>query len=129
MNLDVRKTLLELAIPKSLIHIEQFGGSSDEANTEIVPIENAHLVAHLNGNIYELNISKGKTILQVLKDADINAPYSCESGVCATCAAKVKKGKAEMKSCMALDDSEIKNGNILTCQALPTTEEVEIIFK
>ncbi|MEO1257521.1 MAG: ferredoxin--NADP reductase [Bacteroidota bacterium] len=129
MNLHVRKTLLELGIPKNLIHIEQFGGSADEIKTEIVPAEKAALIAHLNGNKHALNIPKGKTILQALKDNHIDPPYSCESGVCATCVAKVKNGKAEMKSCMALDDDEIKNGNILTCQALPTTAEIEIVFK
>ena len=33
-----------------------------------------------------------------------------------------------MKSCMALEDDDIKNGLILTCQALPTSVEIAISF-
>ena len=128
MNLDVRKKLMELGIPKELIHIEQFGGSIEDLNTDIAQVENAKLTVHLNGHKYELNIPKGKTILQVLKEANTDPPYSCESGVCATCVAKVKNGKAEMKVCMALEDHEIKKGNVLTCQALPVTKDIEIVF-
>ena len=128
MNVSVRKTLMGLDIPKELIHIEQFGGNIENANTEINAVENAKLTAHLNGQNYNLNIPNGKTILQVLKEAGANPPYSCESGVCATCVAKVTNGSAEMKNCMALEDSDIEKGLILTCQALPTSESVDVVF-
>ncbi len=129
MNLSVRDTLIGLQIPKELIHIEQFGGNVEALNTDIKSVDNAQLTATLNGVKHQLTVTSGKTILQVLKDAKVNPPYSCQSGVCATCVAKVTKGKAEMKSCMALEDKEINEGMILTCQALPVTEEIEIEFQ
>jgi len=128
MNVGVRNTLISLGIPKELVHIEQFGGKVEELNTKIEVVDNAQLSVTLNGQKHQLTIPKGKTILQVLKDADVNPPYSCESGVCATCVAKVTKGKAEMKACMALEDDEIAKGMVLTCQALPVTEEIEIEY-
>ena len=128
MNVGVRNTLISLGIPKELVHIEQFGGKVEELNTKIEAVDNAQLSVTLNGQKHQLTIPKGKTILQVLKDADVNPPYSCESGVCATCVAKVTKGKAEMKACMALEDDEIAKGMVLTCQALPVTEEIEIEY-
>jgi len=128
MNVDVRNTLLRLQIPKELIHIEQFGGKIEATNTSIEAIDNAQLLVTLNGQTHQMVIPKGKTILEVLKATGANPPYSCESGVCGTCIAKVTKGKAEMKTCMALEDKEIKQGMILTCQALPTTAEVKIKF-
>ena len=128
MNVSVRNTLMGLQIPKELIHIEQFGGNVEELNNNIKAVENAQLAASLNDQIHHLVIPKGKTILQVLKEANTNPPYSCESGVCGTCVAKIIKGKAEMKSCMALEDGEIEKGMVLTCQALPTTEDVSISF-
>jgi len=128
MNISVRDTLLSLGIPKELVHIEQFGGKIEELNTKIKASDNAKLSVSLNGQNYQLIVPKGKTILQVLKEENTNPPYSCESGVCGSCVAKISKGKAEMKACMALEDSEIAEGMVLTCQALPTTEEVAIEF-
>ena len=129
MNISVRNTLMGLGIPKNLVHIEQFGGNVEALNTTIEAVDNAQLSATLNGQTYQLHIPKGKTILQVLKDANANPPYSCESGICASCIAKVSKGKAEMKACMALEDNEIEKGFILTCQALPTTASLEVNFE
>lgn len=128
MNVGVRNTLIGLGIPKGLINIEQFGGNVEALNTDIEAVENAQLTANLNGQTHQLTIPKGKTILQVLKEANANPPYSCESGVCATCVAQLTKGEAEMKACMALDEKEIVKGMILTCQAVPTSELIEIKF-
>ena len=128
MNISVRDTLIALGVPKELVHIEQFGGNIEAVNTSIRAVDNARLSVSLNGQNHELTVPKGKTILQVLKEAKLNPPYSCESGVCGTCVAKITNGKAEMKACMALEDKEIAEGKILTCQALPTTEEVGISF-
>lgn len=128
MNVSVRNTLINLGIPKELVHIEQFGGKVEDLNTTIAAMPNAKLSVTLNSQNYQLTIPDGKTILQVLKEANANPPYSCESGVCATCVAKITKGKAEMKACMALEEDEISKGMVLTCQALPTTEEVHVEF-
>ncbi len=128
MNVSIRKTLLDLGIPKDLVHIEQFGGQIADLKNDIAAIDNAKLVATLNGKTYTLNVPKGTTILQSLKAAKASPPYSCESGVCATCVATMTKGKAEMKACMALEEKDIAKAKILTCQALPTTDEVHISF-
>ncbi|MEM6377118.1 MAG: ferredoxin--NADP reductase [Bacteroidota bacterium] len=128
MNRSVRSTLMELGVPKELIHIEQFGGQIAEQNDQIEAVDQAQLSAEINGQTYTTTIPAGLTILKALKTVDANPPYSCESGVCGTCTAKVTKGKAEMKACMALGDKDIENGLTLTCQALPITKEIEIKF-
>ncbi len=127
MNTGIRKTLQELGVPRELIHIEQFGADTSEESNNIKAVDSIVSVS-LNGENYKLTVPKGKTILQSLKEANLNPPYSCESGVCATCVAKVKNGKAEMKACMALEDEDIAKGMILTCQSLPTTDELSIEF-
>jgi len=110
MNTAIQTALVNLGIPKPCIFIEQFGGKIEEVNTDIVAYDNAQLTAILNGKNHQLPIKKGQTILQALKAANIEPPYSCESGVCGTCVAQVKQGKAEMKSCMALTDEDIEKG-------------------
>lgn len=82
---------------------------------------------HMRGE--EINIEvKDKTILDTMLDEGFDAPYSCHSGACATCMAKLISGKAEMDACFALSDQEVQDGYILACQARPLTETVEITF-
>ncbi len=128
MNIDIRNALLQLQIPKENIHLEQFGGKVNNSELKIKAFPNALLHVKIEGKNHSILIPEGKTILQTLKENNLNPPYSCESGVCATCVAKLKKGNAQMTSCMALNDDEVNKGLILTCQALPMTKEIEIEF-
>jgi ring-1,2-phenylacetyl-CoA epoxidase subunit PaaE len=82
---------------------------------------------HMRGE--EINIEvRDKTILDTMLDEGFDAPYSCHSGACATCMAKLISGKAEMDACFALSDQEVADGYILACQARPLTETLEITF-
>ena len=67
---------------------------------------------------------KNKTILDAAIENDIDAPYSCKGGACATCIAKLKFGSVELEQNYILTDSEIDEGLIITCQAYPTSEEI-----
>ena len=125
----VQTTLMGNGVEKKNIHQEYFtagdSGSSEIANATT----GASLIAQLNGQEIKLEVKDGKSLLDTLLDAGHEAPYSCTSGACSTCMAKVKKGSVEMEACFALDDDEIKDGYILTCQAHPTSSEVEIEFE
>lgn len=69
----------------------------------------------------------GKTILQALHEK-YDPPYSCTSGACSTCMAKVLSGTVKMDACYALDDDEVAQGYILSCQAHPTSADVKISY-
>lgn len=69
---------------------------------------------------------KNKTVLDVAIENDIDAPYSCKGGACATCIAKLKSGSVELEQNYILTDSEIDDGMILTCQAYPTSNELTV---
>ncbi|MCL4128206.1 UNVERIFIED_CONTAM: hypothetical protein GTU68_007717 [Idotea baltica] len=55
-------------------------------------------------------------------------PYSCTNGTCSACMAKVLKGKVKMDQCFALDDDEIENNFVLTCQSRLDSEDVELTY-
>jgi ring-1,2-phenylacetyl-CoA epoxidase subunit PaaE len=58
----------------------------------------------------------------------LDVPYSCKSGVCATCRAKLVEGQVRMARNFALEPGDIAAGFVLTCQAHPLTERVVISF-
>ena len=60
--------------------------------------------------------------------ANIDAPYSCQGGVCSSCIARVTEGKAEMVKNQILTDGEIEEGFILTCQAHATTATLKVDY-
>ena len=70
--------------------------------------------------------NKNKTVLDIAIENDIDAPYSCRGGACATCIGKLKSGTVELEQNYILTDSEIEEGLILTCQAYPTSEKIYV---
>ncbi len=72
--------------------------------------------------------SEKKSVLDVALDNNIDAPYSCQGGICSTCIARIKKGSVKMESNQILTDEEIDDGLILTCQAMPTSNSIIIDY-
>ena len=121
------KTLLSSNIDKKRIHKEYFTTSHNNENAD-QGIDTAVVTITLKGETFEAKVPKGKTILDILVDMKKDPPYSCTSGACSTCMAKVTEGEVTMESCYALDDDEIAAGYILTCQSHPKTQNVNITY-
>ena len=77
---------------------------------------------------HTLDIIPGKTLLDIAIQAKLDVPYSCMGGVCSSCIAKVTYGKASMENNQILSDDEIKEGLVLSCQAIPQSNEVSLDF-
>jgi len=73
-------------------------------------------------------MSQKQTILEAALKKGIDAPYSCQGGICSSCIARITNGSAVMKKNSILTDSEIADGIILTCQAHPTSAEIYIDY-
>lgn len=71
----------------------------------------------------------GETLLESARRAGLTPPFSCESGNCATCMAKLTEGKATMRVNDALTDDDLDEGYILTCQAVPDTPSVTVRYE
>jgi len=130
---SVESVLLKRGVDADKIHIERFSSTPPQdqkagAGAAAAMTGAAKLKVTLDGKTIETTNPEGKTILDTLLDMKIEPPYSCTSGSCSTCMAKVKSGTVRMDACYALDDDEVEDGFILTCQAHPTSAEVEINF-
>jgi ring-1,2-phenylacetyl-CoA epoxidase subunit PaaE len=58
----------------------------------------------------------------------MDVPYSCKSGVCGTCRAKLIDGRVRMDRNFALEKGEVDSGFVLTCQSHPLTPQVTVSF-
>ena len=70
----------------------------------------------------------GETLLETARRAGLTPPFSCEAGNCGTCMAKLTEGSATMRVNDALDDDEVEDGYVLTCQAVPDTANVTVNY-
>ena len=62
-----------------------------------------------------LQVPAGKTILEVMREAGIDMPSSCEQGACGTCLATVIEGEPDHQD-VYLNDAEKQSGTkIMTC--------------
>jgi 3-ketosteroid 9alpha-monooxygenase subunit B len=59
----------------------------------------------------------------------LEPPFSCEAGNCATCIARVTEGEVKMRLNNALDDDEVEEGWVLTCQSEPVTPNVTVVYE
>ena len=68
------------------------------------------------------------TLLDAALNAKLDVPYSCQGGVCSSCIARIKTGKATMQTNQILTDREVEEGLILTCQALPQSDQITVDY-
>ena len=71
---------------------------------------------------------EGTSLLDAALEASLDAPYACKAGVCSTCRAKVLEGEAEMAVNHALEDYEVRQGYVLTCQCFPLSDKIVVSF-
>ncbi|TIV52310.1 MAG: 2Fe-2S iron-sulfur cluster binding domain-containing protein, partial [Mesorhizobium sp.] len=70
----------------------------------------------------------GQSLLDAALEHNIDVPYACKAGVCSTCRAKVIEGETEMEVNHALEDYEVRQGYVLTCQCYPLSDKVVISY-
>lgn len=121
-------TLVGQGVPKDRISHELF---TEPAGTDTLKDElegKTELKVLLDGVSHELVMDQKSLILDAVLRAKIDAPYSCQGGVCSTCIARITEGSASMVKNQILTPGEIAEGLILTCQAHPTTPIVQVDY-
>jgi ring-1,2-phenylacetyl-CoA epoxidase subunit PaaE len=124
----VSETLQAATIAKDKIHFELFT-SSETVDTMAENLDGATQVQVIvDDETFTFSMDKKMLVLDAILKENIDAPYSCQGGVCSSCIARVTEGKAEMVKNQILTDGEIAEGLILTCQAHPLTPTLKVDF-
>lgn len=120
--------LKEKNIKESAIKFELFSSSTKEHKIEKSLEGHTKITILVDDEETTFEMSQKQTILDAALKQGIDAPYSCQGGICSSCLARITSGTAEMTKNSILSDKEIAQGLILTCQAHPTSENLSIDF-
>lgn len=136
----VKTVLNEINIPEGWIHIEYFTLPVTNISEATVHNEAGNIIVEelelrernvkiiLEGEEHEVTVLPEQSVLDAAMEAGLDPPYSCRSGICSTCRAKLLSGKVKMDEREGLSDSEIDQGFILTCQSHPLTDDTVIEY-
>lgn len=125
---ELKTTLSENGVAKENIHFELFTTSLEPVQTNSVEDGNAVVTVTLDDEESTFIMPQSKSILDAVLEQNLDAPYSCQGGICSTCIARITEGSAKMRKNQILTDAEIAEGLILTCQAQPTTSVVKVDY-
>ncbi|MSQ67588.1 MAG: phenylacetate-CoA oxygenase/reductase subunit PaaK [Gammaproteobacteria bacterium] len=138
---ELTATLRTAGVAAAHLHLERFGNDGvagvprvvTAVGTAATPAQTAGAEALVTviaeGATRSLRLAPGgATILEAARAAGIDLPFSCKSGVCSTCRAKLLVGTVEMRRNFALMPADLAAGFVLTCQARPTSGQVTVSF-
>lgn len=128
----VESTVLAAGVAPERVHLERFTVAVDAADATDAPDASEateQVVIELDRVKTTADYRAGNTLLQTARTAGLRAPASCETGSCGTCMARIVDGSARMLNNDALDDDEVAEGWVLTCQSLPTSRTVHVVYE
>ena len=128
---EVEAGLLAGGVAAERIHLERFGvpDSGPAHHVEAGDAPQARVTIIVDGLRREMDFrAEDPSILEVALAAGLDLPFSCKGGVCCTCRARVLEGKVRMDKNFSLEQPDVDDGFVLTCQAHPLTERVVISF-
>lgn len=119
----VKHVLTDHAVAEERIHFELFKAAkpADIEKNSTVESGKTKITVIVDDEETTFEMSQKQTVLEAALDEDLDAPYSCQGGICSSCLARIKEGEATMRQNNILTDKEVAEGLILTCQANPTT--------
>jgi ferredoxin-NADP reductase len=131
----IERVLLEHGVDAGQVLVERFSVPDEPADVQASrvtagePEPGGTITIVLGGKRHSVARQPGITLLQSARRAGLTPPFSCEAGNCATCIGRVIEGEVKMRANNALDDDEIADGWVLTCQSEPVTPDVTVVYE
>lgn len=132
----VKDYLEQQEVDKKKIHFELFTTPGQKKSTadkkQLVESSDgpkSKITVKLDGRSFDFNLGfNSESILDAALKQGADLPFACKGGVCCTCKAKLLEGEVEMEVNWGLEQEEVEQGFILTCQSHPITEKVVVDF-
>jgi ring-1,2-phenylacetyl-CoA epoxidase subunit PaaE len=132
MVTDAIDLLTSLGVDSRRIHRELFWVGDDPpvaaVHAEPAPGPGTALTVVLDGRSTSLTLPPGTPILDGAQKVRPDLPFACKGGICGTCRARVLRGSVRMRRNFALEPDEVDAGYVLTCQSLPTCDEITVDY-
>jgi 3-ketosteroid 9alpha-monooxygenase subunit B len=128
----VRQAAATVGVPPRGVRVERFLSLQHnpfDAPEAVAAGVAATLEVSLDGETRSLDWPAGRRMLDVLRDAGLDAPFSCREGICGACACQLTGGKVDMLNNEVLEDTDLADGYILACQSVALSPEVSISYE
>jgi ring-1,2-phenylacetyl-CoA epoxidase subunit PaaE len=128
MITTVTNVLQEHGVAKEQLFFELFvpSAAGKEINLNIPGKTNVTVI--LEGVETSFVMDKKQCVLDAVLAHHLDAPYSCQGGICSSCMARLKEGKVKLAKNQILTDSDLAEGLTLTCQAHPITDRIIVDY-
>lgn len=132
MIMALKGELFEMGVREDRILYELFSTEkrkTGKANLlkEVIP-EQIEATILLDGVAHKIAMVSGQSLLAAARENNLDAPFSCQAGICSSCRCKIIKGAGEMEVNHALEDYEVRAGYALSCQLHPTSNKITISY-
>jgi len=128
----VRQAAAAIGVPPRSVRVERFLSLQHNPFDAPEPVAAgvaATLEVTLDGETRSLDWPAGRRMLDVLRDAGLDAPFSCREGICGACACQLTGGKVDLLNNEVLEDADLADGYILACQSVALSPEVSISYE
>ena len=122
------RIVVRVRVPASRIHTESFDQRPRLPVSAPPDTAEHEVLVQLGTASHKIRVKYPLTVTKAARLQGLRLPYSCEAGRCASCVASLVQGKVWMAYNEVLTDEEIRGGRVLTCQAVPQTDDVIIRF-
>jgi ferredoxin-NADP reductase len=128
LAMTATRTLTAHRVPVERIHRELFVAPTQIEFAKDAAVHSSTVTVTIGGATTQMVTGGDEALLEAVLRAGIDAPYSCTGGACGTCRAKLLTGAVHMEHTYALNEGDVADGWILTCQSRPTTELIHIDY-
>ena len=119
---SVKEGLLKIGI-RDNVFAEDFEAVRNPADFAGIETKSVFVTADNVKTLVE--VVKGKSILEACLDAQIDLSYSCQTGSCLVCRAKITQGNVKMIGVNIIPEG-LQGDECLLCSAFPVSDNIEI---